>query len=193
MLSSQRISMRRRWIAAAVVTVLSLSLAACTVGPNYKPPPVPVPPAFLGPAVPETTASSTSIGAGDWWQVFHDPELDTLEREADAANTDIKVAVTRVDQTAAFTGYARSFLFPTISAEPSADRTREAQNRPNNGATNGRASTYNDFQLPLVLNYEIDAWGRVRRSVEAARANQQATQDDFRFVRLTTEANVAIE
>jgi multidrug efflux system outer membrane protein len=193
MFSSQRISMHRPWIAAAVVTALSLSLAACTVGPNYKPPSVPVPPAFLGPTVPETTASSTSIGAGDWWQVFHDPELDTLEREADAANTDIKVAVTRVDQASAFTGYARSYLFPTISAQPSADRTREAQNRPNNGATSGRAATYNDFQLPLVLNYEIDAWGRVRRTVEAARANQQATQDDFRFVRLTTEANVAID
>jgi len=193
MLSSQRISTRQHWIAAAVATALSLSLAACTVGPNYKQPSVPVPPAFLGPTVSETTASSTSIGAGDWWQVFHDPELDTLEREADAANTDIKVAVTRVDQSAAFTGYARSFLFPTISAQPSANRTREAQNRPNNGATSGRAATYNDFQLPLVLNYEIDAWGRVRRTVEAARANQQATQDDFRFVRLTTEANVAID
>jgi multidrug efflux system outer membrane protein len=116
-----------------------------------------------------------------------------LEREADAANTDIKVAVTRVDQAAALTGYARSFLFPTVSAQPTVDRTREAQNRPNNGATSGRAATYNDFQLPLVLNYEIDAWGRVRRSVEAARATQQATQDDFRFVRLTTEANVAID
>lgn len=193
MLLSQSISMHRRRIAAAAVTVLSFSLAACTVGPNYKPPSVPVPPSFLGPTGSESTASSASIGAGDWWQVFHDPELDTLEREAGAANTDIKVAVTRVDQAAAYTGYARSYLFPTISAQPSADRTREAQNRPNNGATSGRAATYNDFQLPLVLNYEIDAWGRVRRTVEAARANQQATQDDFRFVRLTTEANVAID
>jgi multidrug efflux system outer membrane protein len=193
MLSSQRISTHRRWIATAMVTVLSLSLAACTVGPNYKPPSVPVPPSFLSSTASEPAASSTSIGAGDWWQVFHDPELDTLEREADAANTDIKVAVTRVDQAAAFTGYARSFQFPTISAQPSADRTREAQNRPNNGATSGRAASYNDFQLPLVLNYEIDAWGRVRRTVEAARANQQASQDDFRFVRLTTEANVAID
>src|SRR5882757_6311654 len=105
MFSLQRISMHWRWVAAAVVTVLSLSLAACTVGPNYKPPSVSVPPAFLGPTVPKTTASSTSIGAGDWWQVFHDPELDTLEREADAANTDIKVAVTRVDQAAALKGY----------------------------------------------------------------------------------------
>lgn len=67
MLSSQRISTRRHWITAAVATALSLSLAACTVGPNYKRPSVPVPPAFLGPTVSETTASSTSIGANDWW------------------------------------------------------------------------------------------------------------------------------
>lgn len=191
--SSQKISTHRRGIAAAAATVLSLTLAACAVGPNYKPAAAPVPPSFVGTAAPGPTATSASIGAGDWWQVFHDPELDTLEREADAANTDIKIAVTRVDQAAAVTGYARSFLFPTISAQPSMDRTREAQNRPNNGATSGHAATYNDFQLPLVLNYEIDVWGRVRRTVEAARATQQATQDDFHFVRLTTEATVAID
>ncbi|HEY1963471.1 MAG TPA: efflux transporter outer membrane subunit [Acidobacteriaceae bacterium] len=190
---SQKIPLHRRCIAAASATVLSLTLGACAVGPNYKPPAAPVPPSFIGAAAQGPTATSASIGAGDWWQVFHDHELDALEREADAANTDIKVAVTRVDQAAGVTGYARSFLFPTVSAQPSMDRTREAQNRPNNGATSGRAATYNDFQLPLVLNYEIDAWGRVRRTVEAARATQQATQDDFRFVRLTTEATVAID
>jgi multidrug efflux system outer membrane protein len=185
--------MHCRWIAAGVAMGIGLSLTACTVGPNYKPTPVPVPPAFQGTTGPEPLAGSASIGAGDWWQVFHDPELDALEKQADAANTDIKIAVTRVDQAAAVTAYAHSYLFPTITAQPTMDRTREAQNRPNNGATSGKAATYNDFQLPLVLNYEIDAWGRVRRTVEAARATQQATEDDFRFVRLTAEANVAID
>jgi multidrug efflux system outer membrane protein len=125
--------------------------------------------------------------------VFQDPQLEALEKQTDNANTDIRIAVTRVDQAAALTSYARSYLFPTISAQPVAGRTREAQDRPNNGNTNGQAATFNDFQLPLVLNYEIDAWGRVRRTVEAARATQQATAEDFRFVRLTAEANVAID
>jgi multidrug efflux system outer membrane protein len=125
--------------------------------------------------------------------VFDDAELNTLEQQADAANSDIRIAVTHVDRAAAMTSYARSYLFPTVSAQPTADRTREAQDRPNNGATSGLASTYNDFQLPLVLNYEIDAWGRVRRTLEAARATQQANVDDLRFVRLTAEANVAID
>ncbi len=156
-------------------------------------PVVPVPPSYVGAAASQPATDAASIGAGNWWQVFHDAELDTLEQQTDAANTDIRIAVTHVDRAAAMTDYARSYLFPTVSAQPTVDRTREAQNRPNNGATSGRASTYNDFQLPLVLNYEIDAWGRVRRTVEAARATQQASEDDFRFVRLTAEANVAVD
>jgi multidrug efflux system outer membrane protein len=193
MQSSPSTMIYRRIAALSVLAGVSFLLSACRVGPNYRPPAVPVPPSFSGDGVAEPAAGSASIGAGDWWKVFQDPQLDALERETDAANTDIKVAVTRVDQAAALTGYSRSYLFPTVTAEPSANRTREAQNRPNNGATSGRAATYNDFQLPLVLNYEIDAWGRVRRTVEAARASQQATEDDFRFVRLTAEANVAID
>lgn len=180
------------WLSACALVALGLELTACRVGPNYKLPAVPVPPAYTGTVATQAAADAASIGPGDWWKVFHDAELDTLEQQTDAANTDIRIAVTRVDQAAAMTGYARSYLLPTVSAQPTADRTREAQGRPNNGATSGRAATYNDFQLPLVLNYEIDAWGRVRRTVEAARATQQASEDDFRFVRLTAEANVAI-
>lgn len=180
------------WLSACALVAFGLELTACRVGPNYKLPVVPVPPAYTGTVATQAAADAASIGPGDWWKVFHDAELDTLEQQTDAANTDIRIAVTRVDQAAAMTGYARSYLLPTVSAQPTADRTREAQGRPNNGATSGRAATYNDFQLPLVLNYEIDAWGRVRRTVEAARATQQASEDDFRFVRLTAEANVAI-
>ncbi|MEG9437397.1 efflux transporter outer membrane subunit [Edaphobacter sp. HDX4] len=178
--------------AAALLTSISLSLTACRVGPNYRPPAMPMPPAYRG-AGADAATSQSSIGAGDWWQVFQEPQLEALEKQTDAANTDIRIAVTRVDEAAASTGYARSYMFPTISGQPAAGRMREAQDRPNNGTTNGQAATYNDFQLPLVFDFEIDAWGRVRRTVEAARATQQATADDFRFVRLTAEASVAID
>ena len=160
------------WLAAGAFTVLGLQLTACRVGPNYRVPAAPVPPAYTGTTTAPSSTEAASIGAGDWWKVFDDTELNSLEQQADTANTDIRIAVTHVDQAAAMTSYARSYLFPTVSAQPNVDRTREAQDRPNNGATSGLASTYNDFQLPLVLNYEIDAWGRVRRTLEAARATQ---------------------
>ena len=180
--------------AAAIALVMGMSLSSCAVGPKYQRPSAPVPTQFKESAAPTTQASATTpIAYNDWWRVFNDPELDRLEKDADAANQDIRIAVARVDQTEAAARYARSFLTPTISLGTAALRTREAQNRPNNGNTGGLAATYNDFQLPLFFSYEIDAWGRVRRSLEAARDVQQATADDLRFVRLSVEANVAVD
>jgi multidrug efflux system outer membrane protein len=168
-----------------------LSLAGCVVGPKYSKPVSPVPPNFKEGGAPDS--GTPDIAYSDWWRVFHDSELDRLEKEADAANQDIKVAVARVDQAEAGSKYARSFLFPTISLGASASRTREAQNRPNNGNTNGLAASFNDFQLPAFLSYEIDAWGRVRHSIESANATEQASAADLRFVRLAVEANVAMD
>jgi len=99
-----------------------------------------------------------AVAGSDWWTVFHDATLNDLEKQAVAANQDIQIAVAHVDQADATRRSIRSAQLPTVTADPSVGRTREAQQRPNNGNTNGKASTYNDIQLPLVLNYEIDAW-----------------------------------
>jgi outer membrane protein, multidrug efflux system len=175
------------------VFFLCVLLTGCMVGPNYKKPVAPVPPAFTGASATTPNGSGQNpIAYADWWKVFHDPLLNDLEAQADAANRDIKIAVTHLDQAAAVTKATRSQLFPTVGAGVSASRTREAQGRPNNGNTGGLAKTYNDFQLPLVASYEIDAWGRVRRSIESSRATQEATEADLRFVTLSVEANVAV-
>jgi multidrug efflux system outer membrane protein len=168
-----------------------LSLAGCVVGPKYHQPVPPVPAQFKEGGTPDS--GIPDIAYSDWWRVFNDSALARLETDADAANQDIKLAMARVDQAEAGAKYARSFLFPTISLGASASRTREAQNRPNNGNTGGLAATFNDFQLPAFLSYEIDAWGRVRHSIESANATEQATAADLRFVRLAVEANVAMD
>src|SRR5882757_4294778 len=174
----------------AVVALALVSLTGCIVGPKYHQPVPPVPAHFKEGGMPET--GTPEIAYSDWWRVFNDSELARLETEADAANQDIKLAVARVEQAEAGAKYAHSFLFPTISLGAGASRTREAQNRPNNGNTGGLAATFNDFQLPAFLSYEIDAWGRVRNSIESANATEQATAADLRFVRLAVEANVAL-
>jgi multidrug efflux system outer membrane protein len=161
------------------------------VGPKYHKPVPPVPANFKEGGTPDS--GTPDIAYSDWWRVFNDPELARFETDADAANQDIKLAMARVEQAEAGARVARSFLFPTISLGAGAGRTREAQNRPNNGNTGGRAATYNDFQLPAFLSYEVDAWGRVRHSIESANATEQATAADLRFVRLAVEANVAMD
>src|SRR5712671_3900805 len=176
---------------AATLALATLSITGCMVGPRYQQPVPPVPGQFKEGGTPDS--GTPDIAYSDWWRVFNDPELALLETEADAANQDIRLAVARVDQAEAGAKYARSFLFPTISVGASVSRTREAQNRPNNGNTGGLAATFNDFQLPAFLSYEVDAWGRVRKSIESANATEQATAADLRFVRLAVEANVAMD
>src|ERR1700757_291059 len=179
---------------AATLSLAILSVTGCMVGPKYHQPIPPVPTQFKEGGTPDS--GTPDIAYSDWWRVFNDSELSHLETDADAANQDIKLAVARVEQAEAGSRYARSFLFPTISLGASASRTREAQNRPNtgiNGSTNGKPATYNDFQFPAFLSYEVDAWGRVRSSLNAANATEQATAADLRFVRLAVEANVAMD
>src|SRR6195952_4346158 len=184
----------RRGIDMLLRTAIVLSLLAltgCMVGPKYHNPVPPVPASFKEGGTPDS--GIPDIAYSDWWRVFSDPELGRLEAEADAANQDIKLAVARVDQAEAGAKYARSFLFPVVSIGASASRTREAQNRPNSSNSGGLAASYNDFQLPAFLSYEIDAWGRVRKAIKAANATTQATTADLRFVRLSVEANVAMD
>jgi multidrug efflux system outer membrane protein len=182
---------RRRGTAAALGGLLVLSAAGCAVGPKYRPPDVPGPPQFKErPPATGGDSGAPAIAYADWWRVFNDPALDDLERQAVTANLDIRVAVARVDQAAAGARYAGSFLFPTVSLGAAASGNREAQNRPN---TNGRAAAYNDFQLPLILSYEVDAWGRVRRSLESAHAVEQATEADLRFVQLSIQTGLAVD
>jgi multidrug efflux system outer membrane protein len=192
-MARHRISVARS-SAVAIGMVMAMSLPGCTVGPKYQRPTAPVPAQFKESNAPATHGAGTSaIAYNNWWLVFNDSTLDQLESEADSANQDIRIAVARVDQAEAAARYARSFLSPTLSLGTSVSRTREAQNRPNNGNTGGRAATFNDFQLPLFFSYEIDAWGRVRRSLESARDVHQATEADLRFVRLSVEAAVALD
>jgi multidrug efflux system outer membrane protein len=192
-LGSGQIGLRHALFGATLGMAL-LTLSGCMVGPNYQKPSAPVAPAFTEPPPPAPAAADAdAIANHNWWSIFHDPRLDDLEAQADAANRDIKIAIEHVDEAAASTRIARSYLLPTIGAAPNVSRNREAENRPNNGNTDGHSATYNDIQLPLVASYEVDAFGRVRRSIQSAHATQQATEADLRFVRLSIEASVAMD
>jgi len=169
----------------------ALALSGCMVGPNYRRPPVPTPQVYQEPVT--AKANPTVPPASAWWEVFQDPVLNDLQTQAEKANRDIAIAVTRVEQADAGRRSVRANLYPTIAAQPSFGRTRESQQRPNNGNTDGQAATYNDLQVPLTLSYELDFWGRIRRMVQSATATEQASQEDLRFVKLTVAASVATD
>jgi outer membrane protein, multidrug efflux system len=181
---------KNNWPRAAVALGI-VWLSGCMVGPKYHQPTPPVPSQFKEDGT--SDSGTPEIAYSDWWRVYKGAELSRLETEADAANQDIKLAMARVEQANAGAKYARSFLFPTISLGASASRTREAQDRPNNGNTNGLAATYNDSQMPAFLSYEVDAWGRVRQSIEAANATAQGDDSGSAVRRLAVESEVAMD
>ncbi|MDE1156317.1 MAG: TolC family protein [Acidobacteriaceae bacterium] len=182
--------------AAAVV----LPVSGCKVGPNYKTPQAILPPTNSYKEVPPSTYhdgwnQATPADAqlkGDWWSLFSDPELNTLEPQVDSANQTLKAAEANFRASRAQIGYARSFEAPTIGVSPMMGATRYSSNQPYfNKAltTNGEGN----FSLPVDLSYELDVWGRVRRGVTQARNNAQADFADLENARLSLHAELALD
>jgi outer membrane protein, multidrug efflux system len=176
---------------AILATLSSLSLLAggCMVGPNYVRPAVEQPTGFKSQPA---DAAGPPI-AEDWWHLYAEPELARLITSAQVSNQTLRQAVARVDEARALARVAGSYLYPTVSLDPSYSRTRYSANRASTitGKQVVRGVDVSNWTIPLDLSYEIDVWGRVRRSLEASRATAAATADDVGVVRLTVETDVA--
>jgi len=170
-----------------------LVTAACTVGPNYQRPKAEVPPAFkeAPPAGWKEAQPREEIAKGDWWSVFGDPILNDLEKQATSTNQSLQAAVERVDQARALARVTQAQLYPAVQADLSASREHLGANRPYPPGQAATSYTYNSFTLPLNLSYEIDMVGKVRRSLEASRADYQASVADYQTVLLALKSDLA--
>jgi outer membrane protein TolC len=139
-----------------------LSLAACAVGPKYKTPAVPAPPAYKEIGNWKTAQPSDQNLGGEWWEIFQDSQLNTLEQQINVSNQNLKAAVAQYQQARAALRYARADYYPTVSTAPSATREKSSDNRP---ASAVRGTTFNDFVLPVDVSYQVNAWGRVSKNV----------------------------
>jgi NodT family efflux transporter outer membrane factor (OMF) lipoprotein len=189
-----------RQIAFAIVGSVSLLLGGCMVGPKYVKPTVPMAPAFKE-QVPDSykrtdgwkpAQPSDQALRGNWWEVFGDPQLNALEDQLTASNQDLKVAEARFRQARAMIRFNRSEEFPTISTSPSIVNQRDSANQPYfppSLANNGTGA----FTLPFDLSYEVDLWGRVRRTVSASREEAQASAADLQTANLSLHAELAVD
>ncbi|MDY0040460.1 MAG: efflux transporter outer membrane subunit [Desulforhabdus sp.] len=176
-------------VAAALTLVL---LSGCAVGPNYqRPEATPIPETYAGPTGEwKTAAPKAHLPKGRWWEMFNDPELNRLESEAEAANQDLKAAAARFEQARALADVARSGLFPRLGTAFLPLWQRDSENRPVGGKPR---QTYDSFTVPFDLSYELDLWGRVRRTVEASTAQKEASAEDVESVRLAMQAEIAAD
>jgi multidrug efflux system outer membrane protein len=169
-----------------------LSLAGCTVGPNYQRPSAPVPAKW---DVAEPWRESTpndAVPKGEWWSVFHDDDLNSLEKEALAANQTLQAAIANYNQARASAAIQVATIFPTLGVNPTAYRERFPTDRPPQGAVVlFQTVTQNAYTLPFTVNYEVDLFGQRRRSIESAQATYQASAASLENVRLIITANLA--
>ena len=178
----------------ALLALALLAGLACTVGPGYKRPTAQVPETWKGEGPWQTAAPKDAIPKGAWWQLFHDAELDRLEQELLQANQSLDAARDRLSQARSQARIASSAYFPTLSANPSGLRERLSGNRPLTGSTVPLTPvTQNDFIVPFSVSYELDLFGRVRRTLEAANASLQGSAADLENVRLVLTAELAAD
>ena len=175
----------------AVVSVLVFLLAGCAVGPKYERPSATVPAGYKEAANFKVAEPNDAAAKGRWWEVYGDSQLNSLEEQVGVSNQTLKAAQAQFAEARAALRISRAGYYPTVTAGLAASRFRDSPNRPLAGSN--PSATFNDFQLPVDVAYEPDVWGRVRRTVESARSEAQASAADLASVDLSLHAELALD
>jgi NodT family efflux transporter outer membrane factor (OMF) lipoprotein len=177
----------------------ALLLGGCAVGPKYQRPMVQVPAAYKEPppdAYKESQGWKIAQPAdtrlrGDWWVLFGDVDLNNLEQQIDVSNLNLKSAEARFEQARALVRVNKSQKYPTVTAGAQATSNRDSSTY--SLANQRTSSNFGNFSLPFDVSYEVDAWGRVRHSIDAMREEAQATAADRETLRLSYHAELALD
>jgi NodT family efflux transporter outer membrane factor (OMF) lipoprotein len=200
------IRMGRTVLPLPLATILLLVMG-CTVGPKYVRPPVESPPAYKeipqvaveGSEFWKTTQPRDGTNRGNWWKVYKDPQLDELEAKASSSSQEIAAAADSFLAARALVREARSQYFPTVSTNPSILNSRPSPGQFGGvraGSVSGIGLTvksYTDYSLPFDASWEPDFWGHIRSTVRANIYAAQASAADLENVRLTVQAELAVD
>lgn len=185
--------MKAHRLLGLIATAAALVLGGCLVGPNYKAPAVPAPPAYSDSGHNGDWASAKPADAADrgaWWAVYQDPELNDLEQRCASANQNIAAALHAYEQAHDLVRVNRAALYPTVSIGGSASRNRISNTTPLRPA--GSPADYWEFLIPLNISWEPDLWGGVRRQIESSAASAQASAADLADTRLSLQGMLAV-
>jgi NodT family efflux transporter outer membrane factor (OMF) lipoprotein len=199
------------------IRVLSLSVAAllifngCNVGPKYHPPTEQAPAAYkeITPANQKdienwkTAQPSDDALRGKWWEIFGDPQLNTLEDQVNVSNQSIASAEASFMAARAMVKEARSQLFPTVTTAPSVTREKQSANlkefsTSSSGLGGGTPTAtvskpFDDYDFPFDATWVPDLWGKIRNTVNASAYGAQASAADLANTRLSMQADLAVD
>ena len=176
----------RRLVAAALLALLA---TGCAVGPDYKRPTTAEVTNFKEAEGWVPAAPADALERGPWWSLFKDPVLDQLQSRVDVSNQNVALAVAAYAQARALVREQRASLFPTVTLDAGATRSRSSGNVTTD--TTGRVG--NNYQLSIGGSWEPDVWGRLRRTIEGARGAAQASEADLAAARLSAQGALAAD
>jgi NodT family efflux transporter outer membrane factor (OMF) lipoprotein len=187
-------------LAAPPLSLAAIVLSGCMVGPNYVKPSTPMAPAFKEQAAPTSQENDgwklaqpgDQTPRGNWWEIYGDPQLNALEAQIDSSNQTLKIAEANYREARAAIRFNRSAEAPTIGVAPSISAVRDSAHQPYFPSSQVNDGS-GDFVLPVDLSWEIDLWGRIRRSVAAAREQTQASAADVAASQLSLQAELAYD
>ena len=184
--------------------LLPLLLTGCMVGPKYHVPPTAIAPTYKE-ATPttykgtngapgwQTATPADAIPRGDWWTLFNDAQLNTLEPQVATANQTIREANANLLAAEAEIRVRKADRFPTFGIDPTAPANRYSANQPFFNPASGLSVTNTTTQYPVEFNYEVDLWGQVRRNIAAGKEEAQATFADRVNILLSLQATLAAD
>jgi NodT family efflux transporter outer membrane factor (OMF) lipoprotein len=166
-----------------------LLISACSVGPDYKRPALETPGAYKEAETATSSRSLDDVVSRSWWEIFADPELNTLEQQVEISNQNVAQAEGRFRQARALVQAARAAYFPTVTVGVGVTRTAPSATAGSGTARNSQ--TFTEHSLPVDVSWELDVWGRIRRTVESSEATAQASAADLAAAKLSAQAELA--
>ncbi|MGE5537772.1 MAG: efflux transporter outer membrane subunit [Gemmatimonas sp.] len=169
------------------LVLAAVTLAGCTVGPDYRRPAAPVPAAYKELDGWKVAQPRTAASNAPWWSVYGDPVLDQLEQQVEVNNENLKAAEAAFRQASAVVAQTRAGLFPAVTLDANAQRARSTS-----GGTTTIPRIRNSFDTSAgISSWELDLWGRIRRAVESDVAAAQASAADLASARLSNQGQLA--
>ncbi|MGA8052860.1 MAG: TolC family protein, partial [Burkholderiales bacterium] len=164
-------------------------LAGCMVGPDYVRPAAPMTAAYKEEGW-KVAEPRDDVLRGPWWTLFGDPLLDSLVERVSVSNQNVRAAEAQYRQSRALVQQVRAGLFPTLDLDLATTRGRapSLSNRPSLAR-----GPVNNYDAGLIASWEPDLWGRVRRAIESNEASWQASAADLELVRLSSQAELAVD
>jgi NodT family efflux transporter outer membrane factor (OMF) lipoprotein len=181
--------------ASALVLLFLFLLSACTVGPNYSPEPAPVPTTYKNLKGWKFANPNDAADRGDWWAPYRDSRLAALLREVEISNQTVAAAAAAYEQSRAILREAQAALFPVATAGYNVTRTRTGALAGTTGGSavgaNLRTRYTTQYTAPIAGSWDLDVWGKVRRSIESDASAAQASAADLDNAKLSAQAQLA--